>query len=326
MRVFVTGATGFVGSHVVEGLIDAGHEPLCLVRETSDTEHLDDLGVETYLGSLDDIEGLEGAVTSADAVFHLAGIVKAKQPEDFYRINGDATEALADLCADSSGTLERFVYVSSLSARGPCFSPGTEPIQEPPEPVSHYGRSKLRGEEGTLEHAESMPVTIFRPPPVYGPRDYEMFRVFQGASMGVAPIYGGGEAKLSVVHIFDLVDAIVTSLETDHPSGAVFPIDDGSYYSWKDLVRAAGKPFGKQPMTIPVPPFLFDVGARASELWGKLTGQAMMFTRDKLAEMKQPNWVCGHRDLTELLDWSPDWPLERGAEQTAKWYVEHGWL
>lgn len=326
MRVFVTGATGFVGSHVVEGLLDAGHEPFCLVRETSDTDHLDALGVEQFVGSLDDIDGLAPAVEASDTVIHLAGIVKARDPEDFYRLNGEATASLAELCAGLDEPLERFVYVSSLSAQGPCFSPGTEETTQESEPVSHYGRSKLLGEDGAQSHADSMPVTIFRPPPVYGPRDLEMFRLFQGASLGVAPIFGGGESKLSVVHIFDLVDAMLTSLEADHPSGTVFPIDDGEYYSWRDLVQTAGEAFGKDPMTIPVPPLFFEAGARASELWGNLTGQAMIFTRDKLAEMKQPHWVCGHRALTELLDWEPAWPLDRGAKQTAEWYIDHGWL
>ncbi|MFB6263899.1 MAG: NAD-dependent epimerase/dehydratase family protein, partial [Bradymonadaceae bacterium] len=291
LRVFVTGGTGFVGSHVVDRLVEAGHSPLCLIRETSDTSHLDELGVDTYTGSLGAVEDLRPALEQADAVVHIAGIVKAREPEDFYDINGEATVALAELAAEVGG-FRRFVYLSSIAAQGPGFRPDVEARE--PAPVSHYGRSKLLGEEGVQEVAGELPVSIFRPPPVYGPRDHEMFKIFQGAARGVVPVYGDGESVTSVVHVFDLADAVVRSLEREHPSGAVFPIDDGNHYSWNELAKHFGRPFGGEPFTVGVPPFLFSVGARLNEWRGTLTGRAVIFTRDKLAELEQDAWVCGH--------------------------------
>lgn len=323
MRVFVTGGTGFVGSHIVDELVDAGYDPLCLVRESSDTAHLDEQGVDQYLGSLDDVEGMDEALEEAEAVVHVAGVTKVREPRDFYRLNGEATCQLAERAAEV-GDLERFVYVSSIAARGPGFDPegtGTET-----EPVSHYGRSKRLGEQGLQGVADEMDVTIFRPPPVYGPRDRDMFSVFQGASWGVAPVHGDGRSRTSVVHAFDVADAIRTSLEREHPSGTIFPVDDGDHYTWLELTEKFGEAVGRKPTTVPVPEFVFRLAANVNEAVARLRDRAVIFNTDKVAEMEQDAWVCGNGPLGEHLDWSPEWPIERGAEQTVAWYRERGWL
>ena len=324
MRVFVTGGTGFVGSHIVEELMERGHDPLCLVRETSDTSHLDELGAQTHLGSLAEVDTLRPAIADSDAIVHVAGVIKVQEPRAFYQINGEATCRLAEAVVEENPALERLVYVSSIAAQGPAFAP--EGFDGEPDPVSHYGKSKLLGEKGVRGVADEIPATIFRPPPVYGPRDYEMFKIFQSASWGLAPVYGMGKQKTSVIHVFDLADAVAASLEKDHPSGSIFGIDDGGHYTWAELAKACGKPLGKNPVKIPVPSFLFKVAARMNEMWAKMTDQAVIFTRDKVAEMDQDAWVCGNERLCEELDWQPEWPLEKGAEQTVQWYREQGWL
>lgn len=324
MRVFVTGGTGFVGSHIVETLLEAGDDPLCLVRESSDTSYLDSLGVETYLGTLDEVEGLRPAVAESDAVVHLAGVVKVREFRDFYKINGEATCQFAELVADENPSIERFVYLSSVAARGPGFSPDEE--LEEVEPVSHYGKSKLLGEKGVRGLAGEMPVTIFRAPPVYGPRDEEMFRIFQGAKFRVAPVYGDGSARTSVVYVADLADAVVASLEREHESGTVFHIDDGDHYTYDELVEACGEILGTSPVSVPIPSVVFKVAAEVNERWARLRDRAVIFTSDKVAEMEQDNWVCGNRRLRERIDWEPSWPLEEGLRTTADWYRQEGWL
>ena len=270
MQVFVTGATGFVGSHVVEEMLDRGHEPVCLVRESSETEHLDELGVETYLGSLTDVDGLRPALADCDAVIHIAGVIKAGEPRWFYRINGEATCRLAEAAAEENEEIERFVYVSSIAAQGPCSTRDGD-ISDC-KPVSHYGKSKLLGEKGVRGLADTIPVTVFRPPPVYGPRDQGMFPVFQGASWGFAPSPGWGDQRTSAIHIFDLADALVTSLETDHPSGSIFAIDDGEVYTWGELAVAFGEALGTDPIRFSVPAFVFDIAARLNEWRADMLG------------------------------------------------------
>lgn len=324
MKVFVTGGTGFVGSHVVEALLERGHEPLCLVRQSSDTEHLDSLEVRTVVGSLERPEELTAAISRSDAVIHIAGIVAAGEATEFFRINGEATERLAQVTLEADGELNRFVFVSSVAAQGPTDGRSTHDVD--PSPVSDYGRSKLIAERALQQLSSDLPVSIFRPPPVYGPRDQDMLALFRGAKWGVVPVYGDGQSKTSIVHAFDLADAIVDAIEIEHPSGEVFPIDDGQGYTWRQLAHICGGAFDKEPSTLSVPTHLFSAAAWTSEMWGKLTGNAPIFNRDKLAEMQQPAWVCGHQNLTDTLGWEPEWPLERGARQTAEWYREHGWL
>lgn len=326
MRVFLTGATGFVGSHVAKKLVDAGHEPVCLVRETSDTEFLHQLGVPTVVGSLGDIEALRETLAGVEAVVHIAGVIKVRRTEDFYRLNGTATGELAKLANQANPDLKRFVYMSSVSAQGPSTGDGARRVGKPASPVSHYGRSKLAGETAALNFCEHMPVTIFRPPPVYGPRDPEMLAPFKFAKYGLAPVYGDGAGLLSLIYVADLARAILMSLEVEHPSGTIFCIDDGAVHTWESLTRDFGRAMGKSPRHIHVPRAVFRVAGVLSEGFGKLTGQAMIFNRDKVTEMSQPSWVCGHRALSEVLGWQPEWPIERGARQTARWYVDNGWL
>ncbi|QDG53130.1 NAD(P)-dependent oxidoreductase [Persicimonas caeni] len=326
MRVFVTGGTGFVGSHVVERLVDRGHDPLCLIRKTSNTAHLDELGVDTHVGSLADVQTMRAAVEDADAVVHIAGVIKVREFDDFYTINGEATGELGRLAAEVNPDLERFVYVSSVSAQGPSDGPEPRPHDRTPQPVSHYGRSKLLGEERLEPLVDALPLTIFRPPPVYGPRDYEMLAAFQMAKYGIAPVYGDGEGYLSLIHVHDLARAIVKALEADHPSGSVFAIDDGEVHTWKTLTRDFGRAMGKEPRHVCVPRVLFHAAGHVSEAFGRLTNRATIFNTDKVAEMAQGSWVCGSVQLRELLDWQPRWPIEKGARQTAEWYLEEGWI
>lgn len=324
MRVFVTGGTGFVGSHVVEELVDRGHEPLCLVRESSDTDHLEEVGVETHLGSLTDIDAMRGALADCEAVVHIAGVIKAGEPRWFYRINGEATCRLAEAAVEENPELERFVYVSSVAAQGPCSTPNSQPVDT--EPVSHYGKSKLLGEKGVRGLADKMPVTVFRPPPVYGPRDEGVLPIIQAAAWGLAPTPGWDNQRTSAIHAFDLAEALVDGIERDHDSGAIFPIDDGEIHTWGDVAQAFGDALGTTPIQISVPAFVFDIAARVNEWQADvLGGDRGMLSRDKVREMGH-DWVCGNDSVCKQLDWEPSWPLDEGAEQTAQWYREHGWL
>lgn len=321
MEVFVTGGTGFVGSHVVERLIERGHKPICLVRDSSNTEHLERLGVEQHLGELTRTSSLADPVERADAVIHIAGLTKAPSAELLFRVNGEATGDLVSVAAEKFGSLNRFVYVSSMAAHGP----STDGQNSEPEPVSRYGKSKLMGEEYVLEWADMLPVTVFRPPVVYGPRDTDVLPFFQAAAKGIAPVYGDGNKRVSLIYVEDLADAVVESIETEHESGAIMPLHDGNCRTHRELLSDIADAVGKSPTEVSVPPLVFKGAAHISEWWGDLTGQNVMLTPDKLEEIRRC-WVCRNHAADNHLGWSPNWDLSEGAARTAEWYRDQKML
>lgn len=325
MKVFLTGGTGFVGSHVAEILTKAGHEVTALVRATSKTAHLESLGATLQEGALGKAEGFSEALSGVDAVVHVAGLVAARSPEVMREVNAGGTRDLVEVTARVCRRGIPFVYVSSVAAQGPSKGREPRPLTEAPSPVSHYGQTKLEGEEAVLSCGEALQVMILRPPPVYGPRDTDMFQVFQMARLGLGPVLGGGERWLSVIHAEDLARAVAACLE--NPGAAkIYPIDDGGRYTWEDLGRTIGEAMGKSVRTLRLPRGLFRGAAALSEAWGTLRGSPPTFDRDKYLEMVQPSWVCGNSELCGDTGWAPEYDLLSGARQTAAWYRENGWL
>jgi nucleoside-diphosphate-sugar epimerase len=181
LKALVTGATGFVGSHLVERLLGAGMEVACLMRPTSPPRRtaLDGLDVERRIAALDDPDALARAVRGVDYVFHAAGLTRARTLAEYQAVNADGTGRLLEALLAEGAALRRFVYVSSLAAAGPARSPEPPDESAEPHPADDYGASKLAGEHVVLEHANRLPVTIVRPPAVYGPRDANFLPLFR---------------------------------------------------------------------------------------------------------------------------------------------------
>lgn len=325
MKVFVTGGTGFVGSHVVTKLLDEGHDVVALVRETSDTSYLEQLGVDMVVGALGRAVELEQTLSQVDAVVHVAGMTSAIDAQRMYRVNAGGTRDLVDRVADFGGEGTRFIYISSVSAQGPTKAEAEGLEATIPQPVSHYGRSKLDGEGAVLAHRDDLKVTIVRPPVIYGPRDRDMFEVFQLADRRLSPILGGEERWLSVVHGEDVARAVSACLEAPG-GGEVYCIDDGRRYTWRQLGEQIARAVGKRAVTIPLPRWIFAGAATIAEVGGSVLDVTATFNRDKYVEMIQPSWVCGHDEIRRDLGWEPKWDLAAGARQTATWYREQGWL
>jgi nucleoside-diphosphate-sugar epimerase len=327
MRVFLTGATGFVGSHVARYLLAEGHTLQALVRRRSDTADLERLGVERAIVSLNDFRGLTHAIEGCDAVVHIAGLIKSRSDGEMLEVNARCTATLGRAALAACPDLTRFVYVSSIAAAGPGpadLRPMRE--QDPARPVSVYGRSKRLGEEHLIALADRLPLTILRPPVVYGPRDRELLKVFRMVKARLMLVRGRGEARVSLIYVEDLARAVALSLTTPHPSGSVFFLEDGEAWSWPDLGQAIGEGFGRSPHTVHVPDWTLAVAARATAAYGRLTRRAVFFTPDKLMEMRQSNWACSSRSIRDTLGWQPQTRLRDGARRTADWYREAGWL
>ena len=327
MRVLVTGASGFLGSHIAEQLTSAGHTVVALVRKSSRVDFLKGLkGVELAPGAVEDRASIAAALKGVDALIHSAGAVKAKSPEEFHQINCGGTENMAHAALEAAPDLKRFVYISSLAAAGP--SEDGKPISlSSRNPVTHYGRSKLAGEDFLDTLKDKLRITTIRPPMIYGPRDPESFAFFQSVSRRFLPYVGSGDNTLSVIYATDAASACIQALTADVPSGSKYFIDDGEVYVWKDMLAEIERALEKKAfLRFSVPFSALKLAAFASEAMGKATGKAVMLTRDKVNELTAPHWVCDSTATRKDLGWTPRVRWPEGARLSVEWYRSHGWL
>jgi len=328
MKVLVTGASGFLGSHVAEQLSQAGHDVVALVRKSSNRKFLETLpNVNFAYGAVEDARAVDEAVRGVDAIVHSAGLVKARGEAEFEKTNVEGTKNLLASARNHAPGLKRFVFVSSLAAVGP--SRDGSPVQpdREPQPVTHYGRSKLRAEQAVLAAKGELPVTVIRPPMIYGPRDNETFAFFQTVSRRVLPYLGDGKNTLSIVYAADAANACVRAIFADVPSGSLYFVDDGKVYVWRDMLAELERVLERRAfLRVPIPFFVLRGAAVASEGYGRIRGKAVMLTRDKINELSAPHWVCDAQKTRTDLGWIPQVEWTKGARRAADWYRQEGWL
>jgi dihydroflavonol-4-reductase len=325
-RALVTGANGFVGSHLVEGLLERGYRVRCLVRKTSNLRWLSGLNVEYVYGDLGKKDSLKDAVQGADVVFHCAGLTKARNREQYFKANAEGTRNLVVACLEVDPKLKRFVYVSSQAAVGP----GTDgkPLNEeaPCRPITYYGESKLEGEKIVLSDVSKLPITIVRPPAVYGPRDMDMLGFFKVAGKGFRISFGRGESLLSLVYVKDLVDGIIRAAENSKSDGQTYFIADERVYSWREAFKIIAKVLNKRTIPLRIPKSVVFFLAFISESFSKVLGKTAAFNTQKAKEITQRYWGLDVSKAKTDLGFSPKYDLERGAEETVRWYKEKGWI
>jgi 2-alkyl-3-oxoalkanoate reductase len=322
MRALVTGATGFVGSHLVEALHLRGDEVTALVRSPAKAAALEPLGVRLVAGDLDDAAALARAAEGQEVVYHVAGLVAARSESEFLRCNRDGTARL--VAAGAGAGVSRFVLVSSMAAGGPA-EPG-RPLTgaEPARPVTAYGRSKLAAEAAVT--AGAIPWVILRPPTVYGPRDREVLKVFRMARLGVAPVFGDGSQQLSAVHGADLARALVAAGTAAGTCGRIYYPCHPEVTTSAAFVRAVGAAMGRRVSLLPVPAPVGRALLAITEASSKLVGQTTILTRDKANEFFQVAWTGDPEPLSRDSGWRATYDLRAGLEDTYRWYRSAGWL
>lgn len=299
----ITGATGFVGSAVMEAALAAGHQVRALARRAQPER----AGVEWVPGDLADRAALAALAQGADAVIHVAGLTNTPDPAEFETANVTGT-ANVIAAAKEAGT-RRMVFVSSLASRMPA--------------LSAYGASKARAE--TLVEASGSDWTIVRPPAVYGPRDREILDLFRAAKWGVVPLPPGGAT--SIIHADDLADLLVALSGNAAPSRKqIYEPDDGREGGWshKELAQAIGHAVGKRSVFAPhLPRVVLESAAAADRL---LRGDRAKLTPDRVGYMCHPNWVARFDRAVPPGIWQPRIAGEEGLKATAQWYAREGWL
>ncbi len=326
MKVLLTGATGFVGSHLAELLIDKGYDVRALVRRTSNMQWIRDLDMEFFYGSLDDPESLRNVGKEVDYVFHVAGVTKAADAITYVKGNYEATKNLVEEIIKEGRRIKRFVLVSSQAAAGP--SPTLEPIDETakPYPLTDYGHSKLLAEHYINKMADTLPVTIVRPPAVFGPRDRDVLDFFKTVKMGIIPRIGGAEKYVSLIYVKDLVRGIWLAGTRSKAKGKTYFIANPRPYSWGQMAELALRIFDKKGIQVRVPELLLKGVALVSEGWARFSGKETILNRQKVVEMKQDFWVCSPRRAKQDLRFEAKYSLEASFKETINWYREKGWL
>jgi len=319
MKALVTGANGFIGSHLCEELLARGYEVRALVRPTGDLTWIEELGLEIVHGDLRDPGSLAAAAAGMDLVFHAGAKVRAKDTSDYERVNHEGTRLMAEACAARG--VGRFVLLSSASAAGSAPSPD-DPSTEEQEarPVTLYGKGKLGAEQALAALNEKLHSVILRFPAVYGPRDRDMAMLLRWVKRGVLPVFG---KAFSAVYVKDAARAAVLAAEKDVPSTSVYYISDGNCYYYKDVAELFAGLLGRKPLAVTLPSWLVCAAGWLSEILGP---GGSVFNADKAKELTQQCWVCRPDKAGRELGFAPAYDLQSGMTETVKWYQEQSWL
>jgi len=326
MRVFLTGATGFIGSFLAEALLVKGYEVRTLVRTSSSLRWLADLNIECHYGSLLDKNSLKNGIKDTDLIIHAASTAKAKSQQEFNKINHQGTRNLIDAVLESGQKISRFLFVSSQTAAGPGRT--LQPVDEydSPNPISDYGKSMLAAELAVLKHKQQLPVTIVRPPLVYGPRDSDLLSFFKTVKKGIIPDIGGQSKYISMIFISDLIRGIVKAAESEKSFGRIFFLTNPLPVTIEELARRTLKVFGKKGFRLKLPSIIMNSAALLSEGFDSITQRPGLFNRQKVRELQQNFWICSSKRAAADLNFEASVSIEEGVRETISWYKEKNWL
>ena len=324
MRVFVTGATGFVGGHVVDRLLARGDEVTALVRSPARAAGLAARGVRLVPGDLHDLPALHAGIAGADVVLHIAALTGAVNEAEFLAANRDGTANVLTAAMSAPGR-PRLVYVSSMAAGGPARRGVPKRDASDDHPVTMYGRSKLAGE--LVLRDTPHPWVILRPPTVYGPRDRDnLLTVFKAARTGFAPVFGDGTMELSAIHVGDLADACLAAATAEGALGGIFYVNHPEVVTSGDLVRRIGTAMGRRVRLIGIPEWLARAILTATGACAAFFRWKTILRADKANEFYQEAWTGDPAPFTERTGWRASRDLTEGLAETYAFYRETGWL
>ena len=326
MKCLVTGSNGFIGSHLVEKLLERNYQVKCLIRKTSNLRWIHNLPVEFVYGDVTDIDSLIPAVADMDFVYHLGGAVRAKTEAGFYQANYYGILNLLNACTKKSSPLKKFIFVSSQAASGPASQKLPRREIDPPQPISIYGKSKLKAEEAVLAYQKYFPVSIVRPPSVYGPRDDDILEIFKYIKWHIKPLLGQRDKYISLIHVYDLIKGILLISENSKSIGQIYFLANDKIYSIRDIESEIEKAMNKKAIQIRIPEIIIDLFSYLSEFRAKFSNKPALVNKDKALEMKQRYWLVDSTKAKNELGFRTEISLTEGIKETLVWYQQNGWL
>jgi nucleoside-diphosphate-sugar epimerase len=330
-RVLVTGATGFIGRHLVPLLTARGDRVCCLVRRPAADSLFPNLDIEYRRGDVTDAASLTDAVRGVEVVYHVAGATLVRSSAEYHRVNADGTRHVAEACAAQPNP-PKIVYVSSLAAAGPSAPDRPHTEADPPAPVSKYGRSKLAAEDALRAVADRVPTTVLRPPSVTGPGDPHNLVLFRAARRGLVAAPGSTARRLAWIDVRDLARALVLAADRGEALGPT--AGQGVYYTalpetttYAELGRLAGATVGQSRVwAVPLPWVTCRTAGAFNDLIGRLTGRPRLLTTDKLRDGLAGSWTCSSAKAARDLGFTCDISLAESFRQMADWYRARGLL
>jgi len=324
MRALITGANGFIGSHLAAFLIDQGFTVRCLVRQGSDLRWLKALDVQFVFGDIRNRETLTQAVTGVDYVFHLAAVIRAHDWQTYNETNHMGTKNLIEKCAEHNPQVKRFVYISSISAAG--CSGAVKPLREEDEcrPNNDYGKTKLLGEEVVRSFSHAIPSVIIRPPNVYGPREKEFYSIVSVIEKRIKPLFGNGEKQTTLCYVDDLVRGMFLAARSEKSIGETYYITDGSTYSYKEITDEIAKALGVSNFIVPLHHYALIPIVSLMQLYTRISHSASFLTLSRLDHLRKNYFLYSGEKAVRELGFRPTMSLCDGIRRSIVWYRENG--
>ena len=325
-KVLVTGASGFIGSTLIDRLLEAGtYEVYAGVRKTSARKYLQDSRIKFIDVAFSSPERLKQQLSEEnfDCIFHFAGLTKAKHLDDFEKVNFDLTKNLVD-AIDPQKT--KLIYLSSFAAHGP----GEEvhftkaKTSDENKPNTAYGKSKLKA-ENYINSSFKGKYVIFRPTGVYGPRETDYFVFFQTIDNHIEPYLGFIPQHLTFIYSKDLVEVCLKAFESE-VSGKTYFVSDGKMYLDSEFAAITKQVLHKRTLKLKFPLFIVRWISAFLDSFGRMIGKQFTLNNDKFAILAARNWECDIEDLKKDLDFDPKYDLQKGVEETIAWYKQEKWL
>ncbi len=323
--VALTGATGFIGSHIAEALMNHGFQIRVFVRrKTEFIAKIEAKGAKVFVSHPDDTQTLKKAFENADTVIHCAGLTKALREQDYINVNVSFTKNILD----SLDRQQKFIFLSSQAASGPSRNDLPTDENTPPAPITYYGKSKLMAEYHIQQWAQKKHAnyTILRPSVVYGPRERDMYCMFRLIKQGIMPLLNGGRMRLSIIHVHDLVKATIKTVMSPCDNQIYFVSGDYGY-SWEEVCKTIQWAVNRaKALKINLPVSVISPIACVFDTIALARGKPALLNSQKLIEIRQSSWLCSNRKIKNNLKWKPEVSLREGIRQTAHWYFSKNWL
>lgn len=325
-KIVLTGANGFLGSHLAEKLLKENFEVHCIVRKSSNLSYLQGLDLQFHTCGLEDISALEKVLENVDYIFHLAGTVAALNYEEYHHGNVTLTKNLLQAALKHKNNIKKIVVTSSLAVGGPS-KPGF-PIDEslPLQAISLYGKAKIAQEAVCREFMNELPITIARPSVISGEREAELYEFIKTVNNGFVPLVGRKEKFVSIIHVSDLIEAFYKMALSEKTTGQAYYLSSENAISWKELAKVCAQHLHKKVVYLHLPHFVINGAGLAASAFGKLKGKATTFDYEKAKEGVQEAWICKVDKAKADFGFEQKVSIEEGVKLAIDWYKANKWL